>query len=71
MALITISVPPDLKQALDEFASKEGVSPGDVIEQAIKDHLFVRQFRSLRQRMSAIARQRGIVRDEDVFNRVS
>jgi predicted transcriptional regulator len=71
MALITISVPQDLKQALDEFANKEGVPPSDVVEQAIKDHLFVRQFRSMRERMAAKARQGGIVRDEDVFNNVS
>jgi predicted transcriptional regulator len=71
MASITINVANSLKQALDEFARKEGIPPDELVEQAIKDHLFLRQFRSLRERMTARARGQGIVSDDDVFNRVS
>jgi predicted transcriptional regulator len=71
MASITINVPSQLMQALDDFARKSGIPPNDVVEQAIKDHLFVRQFRSMRERMTAQARNHGIVGDEDVFKRVS
>jgi hypothetical protein len=33
--------------------------------------LFLRQFRSLRERMMAHAQSQGIVTDQDVFDRVS
>jgi predicted transcriptional regulator len=71
MASITIEVPQELKLELDDLAQREGVAPEDVVERAIKDHLFVRQFRSMRERMTAKARSQGIVTDEDVFDRVS
>ena len=71
MASITVNLPHTVKQALDDFAHKEGIPPDEVVGQAIKDHLFLRRFRSLRERMAANARSQGIFTDEDVFNRVS
>ncbi len=68
---ITVTLPADVKQALDELSHKEGVSPNEVVGRAVKQHIFLRQFRSLRERMSAKAKSQGIVTDEDVFGRVS
>ncbi len=68
---ITVTLPADVKQALDDLSQKEGVSPEEVVGQAVKQHLFLRQFRSLRERMSAQAKKQGIVTDQDVFDRVS
>jgi predicted transcriptional regulator len=67
---ITVALPPDLKSALDDLARREGVSPDDVVRQAIKEHLFLRQFRRLRERMTAKAASQGMVTDQDVFVRV-
>jgi metal-responsive CopG/Arc/MetJ family transcriptional regulator len=67
---ITVTLPLDVVQALDEFSRKEGVAPDEVISQAVKQHLFLRQFRSLRERMTAKVQNQGLT-DEDVFNRVS
>lgn len=68
---ITISLPDDLKRALDQVTAEERVSRSDVIRASLEDYLFIRKFRVLRKRMSAKARARGIHVDEDVFNRVS
>ena len=68
---ITVTLPADVKQALDELSQKEGVSPDEVVGRAVKEHVFLRQFRSLRERMSAKAKSQGIVTDQDVFDRVS
>jgi len=68
---ITITLPADVTQALEELASKEGVAPDQLVERAVKQHLFLRQFRSLRERMAAKAQSQGIVTDQDVFDRVS
>ena len=50
---------------------KEGVSLDEVVGRVVKQHVFLRQFRSLRERMSAKAKSQGIVTDQDVFDRVS
>jgi len=47
---------------------EEGMSEGALIEKALKDYLFVRQFRSLRQRMMTQAGR--ALTDEDVFDLV-
>ncbi|MBN2295035.1 MAG: hypothetical protein JXM70_21580 [Pirellulales bacterium] len=68
---ITVTLSDDVKQALDEFALKEGVSPDEVVGRAVKQHVFLRQFRTLRERMSAKAKAQGVITDQDVFDRVS
>lgn len=68
---ITIALPSDVKTALDAVTQREGVSADQVVGQAIKEHLFLRQFRSLRERMMAKAASQGVITDQDVFDRVS
>ena len=68
---ITVTLPDDVMQALDDLSHKEGVSPDEVVRQAVRQHVFLRQFRSLRERMLATAKSQGIVTDQDVFDRVS
>jgi predicted transcriptional regulator len=71
MPAMTINFPSEVKQSLDEFARREGVSSDDIIQQAVKQHLFLRQFRLLRERLSTRAAAMGVVTDQDVFDRVS
>jgi metal-responsive CopG/Arc/MetJ family transcriptional regulator len=68
---ISVTLPADVKQALDELSKKEGVSAEEVVSRAVKQHVFLRQFRSLRERMAAKAKNQDIVTDQDVFDRVS
>ncbi len=68
---VTISLPDELKQALDDVTADEGTSRSDVIRASLRDYLFVRQFRTLRRRMISRAREHGVHTDQDVFDRVS
>ena len=68
---ITVILPADVKQAVDDLSQKEGVSPDEVVGRAVKQHIFLRQFRSLRERMSAKAKNQGVFTDQDVFDRIS
>ena len=61
----------DIQQAVDELSRKEGISPDEVVGRAVKQHIFMQQFRSLRERMSAKARRQDIFTDQDVFDRIS
>jgi hypothetical protein len=68
---ITVTLPADVEQAVDELSRKEGISTDEVVSRAVKQHIFLRRFRSLRERLSAKARDQGIVTDQDVFDRIS
>jgi len=68
---IIVTLPADVKQAVDELSKKEGVSLDAVVGQALKQHVFLQQFRLLRERMAAKAKDQGIVTDQDVFDRIS
>ena len=68
---ITVTLSADVKLAVEELSQKEGVSPDEVIGQAVRQHVFLRQFRSLRERMIAKAKGQGIITDQDVFDRIS
>jgi len=68
---ITVTLPIDVKQALNSLSQSEGISANAIIERAIKHHLFLQQFRTLKERMSRKAQEQGISTDQDVFDRIS
>lgn len=68
---ISVSLPESLKAELDRVSSLEGVSRSDLLREALKEYLFVKEFRMLRSRMVAQAQANGIFTDEDVFDRIS
>ena len=46
---ITISVPEEIKAEIDRIVQEEGISRSDVVRESLRDYLFVRSFRRLRQ----------------------
>lgn len=66
---IIIDLPEETKAALDAAIREEGVSQNELIERALKDYLFIRQFRNLREQLMAQAPE--TYTDQDVFDRVS
>jgi predicted transcriptional regulator len=68
---LTVSMPSELKVALNELTRSTGVPPDELVGEAIKQYLFVRRFHTLRERMAPHARAQGILTDQDVFDCVS
>ncbi len=68
---ITVTLPDGMKPAIDEVTRQEGISPTELVTQALEEYLFFRRFRLLRERMTQKAQEQGILTDEDVFDRVS
>ena len=68
---ITITLPDDLRKALDEAACREGLPSNELISEALKEYLYFRRLRSLRERMITKAKEQGICTDQDVFDQVS
>ncbi len=52
---LTISIPEKVRKQLDVVSKSEGVSRSDIVREAIRDYLFIRQFRALRNKMVAKA----------------
>ena len=65
---ITISLPDDTRSALDDAATEDGLSESALIEKALSDYLFIRRFRSLRERMMSEGKT---LTDQNVFDLVS
>ena len=66
---ITISLPPETKEDLEELASRRSVNRSVIIREALAEYLFRLRFRQLRERMlqeAATAAGQPLT-DEDVF----
>lgn len=68
---ISISLPEDLKAEVDRVTRAEGVSRSDFVREALRDALFLRRFRALRQELMAYGAAQGLHTDEDVFREIS
>jgi hypothetical protein len=68
---ITITLPAKMKLTLEDITRIEGISMTEVIQEAISQYLFLRQYRLLRQQLIPKAQAQGIFTDQDVFDRVS
>jgi len=66
--MITISLPDETRTALDDAANEEGLSENAQVEKALSDYLFIRRFRSLRERLMSQGKD---ITDQDVFDLVS
>ncbi|MBC7226646.1 MAG: ribbon-helix-helix protein, CopG family [Thermoflexales bacterium] len=69
--VITVTLPKEVQVALEEVVEKEGVSLNAIVTEALREYLFFRRLRLLRERMVAQAQARGIRTEEDVFRQVS
>ena len=68
---ISVSLPDDVATALDQATRDEGISSSELIGKAVRQYIFLRKYRLLRDRLASEARAQGIVSDQDVFDRVS
>lgn len=68
-ATLTIELPEEVKATLGKAALEEGISENAFAVLALKDYLFLRRFRKLRERM--IAEADKSYTDEEVFDLVS
>ncbi|HXG66620.1 MAG TPA: CopG family transcriptional regulator [Blastocatellia bacterium] len=66
---ITVTLPEEIRLALQEATHEEKLSESELIEKALSDYLFVRKFRILRERMMKTAQKEYT--DQDIFDLVS
>jgi len=68
---IVVHLSDELKLALDELTRTADASSDELVGEALKQYLFMRRFRSLREQMIFKAQSQGVFTDQDVFDRVS
>ena len=68
---ITLSLSNATRKALEQMSAAEGIPVEGLIDRAVKEHLFSKKFRLLRERLQPKAEAQGIRTDDDVFKRVS
>jgi predicted transcriptional regulator len=66
---LTININSELKVLLLEMAETEAISLDIFVNQAIKDYLFIRKFRTMRSQM--IEKQEKAYTDEQIFEIIS
>lgn len=69
-ATVTVSLPEDLTQELDELASQEGVSRSDIVLRSVAKYVFFRRYEAVTAQLTAEARSKGIYTEEDVWKRL-
>ena len=68
---LSISLPGDLKEKVDRYSQDAGMTRSDVVREALREYLFVRRFRALREELLPYGEAAGLHTDEDVFREVS
>ena len=68
---VTIRLPQELSEELEAVSSEEGSSRSEVVRDALRRQFALRELRRLRQSLLPDAEARGILSDDDVFDRVS
>jgi metal-responsive CopG/Arc/MetJ family transcriptional regulator len=68
---VTVSLPEPLAEELDAVSREEGTTRSEVVRDALRRYFTLREYRALRAELTIEAESKGIVTDEDVFDRVS
>ena len=68
---ITIRIPDDLKDSLNEVSISENMAISDIVRDSLKRYIAVYRFRQLRDVTLPFAEAQGILSDEDVFKMIS
>ncbi len=68
---ITIRIPDDMKEGLNELSRNENKAVSDIVRDSLKRYLAIHRFRRLRSMTLPFAEAQGILSDEDVFRMIS
>ena len=68
---VAVSLPADLTTRLDAVAEEEGTSRSEVVRDALRRYLALRQLQKVREALLPYAEAAGVLTDEDVFQLMS
>jgi len=68
---LTIRLPDDLREELQEISRAEGKPVSDLVRESLRRYIAIYRFRKLRNTVLPFAEAQGILTDEDVYKEVS
>ena len=68
---LTIRIPDDLREELQEISKEEAKPIDDLIMESIKKYVSIHRFHQLRNKVLPFTESQGILTDEDVFKLIS
>jgi predicted transcriptional regulator len=71
MTTLTIRLPDDLRQQLDELSRDENKPVSDIVRESLRRYIAVERFRAIRRKALPFAEAQGLLTDEDVFKALS
>lgn len=69
--VLTLRLDPELEKQLTEAARRSGQTRSDFAREALRRHLAISEFESLRRQIMPLAEAQGYLTDEDIFRDVS
>ncbi len=71
MSNLTIRIPEELKQELQELCAQQNRPVSDVVRDSLRRYLASQKFQALRRKTLPFAEAQGFLTDEDVFEAIS
>lgn len=68
---VAVRLPAELTARLDLVADEEGTSRSEVVREAVRRYLALRELQKVRESVIRYAKATGVLSDEDVFRSMS
>ncbi len=67
MTTLTIRLPDELRNDLDEISREENKAVSDIVRESLRRYIAVEKFRSVRRKILPFAEAQGLITDDDIF----
>ncbi len=71
MSTMTVRIPDDLKQQLDELARQLNRPTSELVRESLRRYIVTEQLKAIRRNTVPLAEAQGYLTDEDIFKEVS
>jgi predicted transcriptional regulator len=71
MSTLTLRIPDDLKEQLEELSRAQNRPASDLVRESLRRFLAVESFKALRAKTVPLAEDQGFLTDDDIFREVS
>jgi len=68
---LTVRIPDNLREELQEISRAESKPISDLVRESIQKYISIYKFRRLRNKVLPFAESQGILTDDDVFRLIS
>lgn len=71
MGTLTLRIPDDLKQQLEELSRQQRRPTSELVRESLRRYIVTEQLKVIRRKTVPLAEAQGFLTDEDIFKEVS